>query len=334
MIVTDFLYLQNSISRFVECPILVVGDLMLDEFIWGRVSRISPEAPVPVVEVERRSVVAGGAANTVMNVLSLGGRATIVGVVGCDSAGERIAEVLSSAGVSTSTVIRDTSRATTTKTRVVAHSQQVVRIDEESNSDLSNELADRLVESVRNALPHVKACVISDYGKGVAAAGIVVRIIAAATSLSIPILVDPKGTNYLKYRGATLVKPNQAEAGKVLNRDLRTDADVNRAGADLIELLGGHTTVLITRGSQGMSLFEPNQPVVHLPAQAKEVYDVTGAGDTVAGTLALAKAVGISWIDACHLASAAAAIVVQKVGSATASAAELDAAIRKMSVPT
>ncbi len=317
---------HDLIARFVGLPVLLVGDLMLDEFIWGSVSRISPEAPVPVLEVQRRTVAVGGAANTAANVVALGGAAVLAGVVGADSAGERMRELLTAQGVGVGPVVADPARPTTTKTRVVAGTQQVVRIDHELPGPLTDAVADALLTAVGRVLPTVRGVVVSDYGKGVVTPEVAARVIQAAVAAGVPVVVDPKGTNYTKYRGATLVKPNQLEAGQVLNRSLRTDADVDRAGADLVQLLGGWTGVLITRGPHGMTAFEPGRPPVHVPARAREVYDVTGAGDTVAATLTLALAAGASLEAACHLASQAAAVVVGKAGTAVCTAAELRAA--------
>ncbi len=314
------------VTRFRGLPVLLVGDLMLDEFVWGSVSRISPEAPVPVLEVQRRTQAVGGAANTAANVVALGGAAVLAGVVGADAAGERVRELLASYGVGVAAVVADRDRPTTTKTRVVAGTQQVVRIDHEQPGPLSDAVAAELLAAVGLALPTVRGVVISDYGKGVVTAEVAGRVIAAARAAGVPVVVDPKGTDYAKYRGATLVKPNQLEAGQVLNRTLRTSADVDRAGADLIALLGGRSSVLVTRGPHGMSAFEPGRPPVHVPAQAREVYDVTGAGDTVAATLTLALAAGASLAAACHLASLAAAVVVGKAGTAVCTADELRAA--------
>jgi D-glycero-beta-D-manno-heptose-7-phosphate kinase len=315
----------DTLTKFPGCPVLVVGDLMLDEFVWGHVSRISPEAPVPVVEVKRRTFTAGGAANTAANIGSLGGRAVLAGVVGDDPDGTRVCDILTGQGVDPSPVVRDSHRPTTTKTRIVAHSQQVVRIDHERPGPIAADVEAELLARIEAVLPTVRGCVISDYGKGVVTPAFAGKLIAAARSAGVPIVVDPKGTDYAKYRGATLVKPNQFEAGKVLNRDLRTDADVHRAGADLHAILGPDTAVLVTRGPDGMTLFEPGHEPAHVPTQAREVYDVTGAGDTVAGTLALAMAVGAGLPAACRLASAAAAVVVGKVGTATCSLEELRA---------
>jgi rfaE bifunctional protein kinase chain/domain len=283
---------MDLLKHFRDAPVLVVGDLMLDEFVWGAVHRISPEAPVPVVEVKKRTFVAGGAANTAANIASLNGRPIIAGVIGDDRAGETIRELLTNAGVATEAVIAEPARPTTTKTRIVAHSQQMVRIDHEAPGPLDAAVEESLLAAIADAMPIVQGVVISDYGKGVISRTVARGVIDLCRGMRVPCVVDPKGTDYSKYAGATLVKPNQAEAGKVLNRDLPDSASVVAAGRDLLDILGPGTNLLITQGAQGMSLFERGRPVVHVPALAREVYDVTGAGDTVAGTLALALAAG------------------------------------------
>ncbi len=325
--------MNDLLARFRDCPVLVVGDLMLDEYLWGHVNRISPEAPVPVVEVHRRSFTAGGAANTAANVAGLGGSAILAGIVGDDAEGRRILDLMSELGIDTSAVVADSSRPTTTKTRVIAHSQQMVRIDHEQLGLLSASVEAELLVRLEALLPRVRAAVISDYGKGVITPSLCERFIALARSAGVPVIVDPKGTDYHKYCGASVVKPNQLETGKVLNRDLRTTADVVQAGRELLEFLGAGSSVLVTRGAHGMTLLEADKPAVHVPAQAREVYDVTGAGDTVAGALALTLAVGGNLETACRLASLAAAVVVGKVGTATCSVSELEVAIRDRAEP-
>lgn len=313
----------DLLGRFVDCPVLVIGDLMLDEFVWGQVTRISPEAPVPVVEVQRRTFTPGGAANTAANIGSLGGKPLLAGLVGDDPDGSIVDDLLRNAGVGTSSLVRDPARPTTKKTRVVAHNQQVVRIDHERPGPMTEALAETLLGRIEAVLPEVRAVVVSDYGKGVATPSFLARLFTLTRSAGLPVVVDPKGTDFTKYRGATLVKPNQLEAGLVLNQGLRTDADIDQAGKALVELLDGESAVLITRGSHGMSLFAPGQPRFHVPAQAREVFDVTGAGDTVAGTIALALGVGADLGSACRLASLAAAIVVGKIGTAVCTLDEL-----------
>ena len=318
--------MNELLARFRDCPVLIVGDLMLDEYLWGHVNRISPEAPVPVVEVQRRSFTAGGAANTAANVASLGGSAIIAGIVGDDAEGARIRDLMAGLGIDTSAIVTDSARPTTTKTRVVAHSQQMVRIDHEQLGPLSDAVEVELLAQLESQLTRVRAAVVSDYGKGVITPGLCERFLALARAAGVPVVVDPKGTDYRKYRGATVVKPNQLETGKVLNRELRTTAEVEQAGRELLNFLGAGSSVLVTRGAHGMTLLEAGRPAVHVPAQAREVYDVTGAGDTVAGTLALALAVGGTLELACRLASFAAAVVVGKVGTATCALAELESA--------
>ena len=320
--------LLELVELFPGCPVLVVGDLMLDEFIFGQVSRISPEAPVPVVEVQRRSYVPGGAANAAANVAALGAKPALAGLVGTDANAEQVRGLLRAMGVEVGPVVGDAGRPTTTKTRILAGTQQVVRIDQEKPTPMSAEVEAALLAGVRAALPAARACVLSDYGKGVVTPTFAARLIAMANAAGVPTVVDPKGVDYAKYRGATVVKPNQLEAGKVLNRDLRTSADVDAAGRDLLTLLGPTTAILITRGPQGMSLFAPGGATVHVPTLAREVYDVTGAGDTVAGTMAVTLAVGGDLEAACQLATAAAAVVVGKVGTATCSYDELRAAVQ------
>lgn len=313
----------DVLARFRNNPVMVVGDLMLDEFVWGHVSRISPEAPVPVVEVHRRTYSAGGAANTAANVVSLSGRVILAGIVGDDAEGTKVCSILDERGVDVECIVRDSERPTTTKTRILAHTQQVVRIDHEQSADMSPHIADTLLTHICDILPHVRCCVISDYGKGVITRLFCQKLIEMANVAGVPTIVDPKGTDYEKYRGATLVKPNQYEAGKVLNRELRTDDDVHRAGRELLDLLGPQSSVLITRGPHGMNLYERDRFPYHVPARSREVYDVTGAGDTVAGTMALTLAAGASLQAACELASLAAAIVVGKIGTATCTIEEL-----------
>jgi rfaE bifunctional protein kinase chain/domain len=314
--VTDFL------SLFPGMRILVTGDLMLDEYIWGSVQRISPEAPVPVVEVQRRTFVPGGAANTAANVCGLGGQAVLLSVVGRDDAGTTVCAVLRDGGVTTEAVLPVEGRRTTTKTRIIAHSQQVVRLDEETRMPLPAEVEERLLARLDDLLPTVQGCVLSDYAKGLVTPRFAAELIRKCRQAGKPVVVDPKGTDYAKYRGATVLKPNQNEAGKALNRELKDEVGVCEAGRQLLDMADGGA-ILITRGSQGLSLFEPGRTPVHVPAQAHEVFDVTGAGDTVAGTLAMALAANASLEQATRLASCAAGIVVGKVGTAAIQFKEL-----------
>ncbi|HEY7422626.1 MAG TPA: D-glycero-beta-D-manno-heptose-7-phosphate kinase [Gemmataceae bacterium] len=301
---------------------LIVGDVMLDEFIWGEVQRISPEAPVPVVESRRRSFVAGGAANTAANIASLGGTALLAGVVGLDLEGEQLAKVLRQARVDSAGLMADPDRVTTTKTRIIARNQQVARVDRESRDPLCLEVEDRLLDWVGSQLRSVDVCVLSDYAKGVVSSRLCERLIRLAAEEGKPVVVDPKGTDYTKYRGATVVKPNQHEVECVLKGEVRTRAGWSEGWAVLTALLPG-TALLISRGPEGMSLFRPDTPPMHLPSMARAVFDVTGAGDTVVATVALSLAAGATLEVAAQVANRAAGIAVAKVGTAAVTLAEL-----------
>jgi rfaE bifunctional protein kinase chain/domain len=307
--------------------VLVVGDVMLDEFVWGRVSRISPEAPVPVVEVLGQSDHVGGAGNVAANVRALGGRALLAGVVGRDAAGARVREALVSAGVDVLLVDAGAERRTTLKTRIVAHGQQVVRADQEDARELPRALERKLFEGVRRELAGCAVLVISDYQKGVVTPGLLRRLLPLARRRGVPVLVDPKPRHFRHYRGAHVVTPNQLEAEQVTGLRLAGPAELAAAGRRILELLRCHA-VLMTRGDQGMSLFERGRPPLHVPASAHEVFDVTGAGDSVIATLALALAAGASLPEAAALANGAASVVVGKLGTAQATPAELLQALR------
>lgn len=302
--------------------VLVVGDLMLDEYVWGQVRRISPEAPVPIVEVCGRSYAAGGAANTAANVVSLGGRALLGGIVGQDWAANRLCQVLAQTGVDSSGLVVDGQRPTTTKSRVIAHNQQVVRMDTEQNCSILAALEETLLQWVEYSLERVDACILSDYDKGVVTPTLAERFIGLARQAGKPVVVDPKGINYTKYRGATIITPNVPEAERASNSALGNEVDLAEIGHRLSMILAGGA-LLITQGAQGMSLFYDGNLKVHIPAVARNVFDVTGAGDTVVSTLALALAVGAPLEQAAELANHAAGIVVGKFGAAMVTVDEL-----------
>jgi rfaE bifunctional protein kinase chain/domain len=307
--------------------VLVLGDVMLDEFVWGRVSRISPEAPVPVVQVTGQSFHVGGAGNVAANVRSLGAGAVLAGAVGRDAAAERVREGLAAAGVESRLVALEDGRPTTVKTRIVAHSQQVVRADREDASDLPPRAEAALLEAVRRDLPACGALVISDYQKGVVTASLLKRVLPLARRRGVPVLVDPKVRHFRLYRGATVVTPNQLETEQATGLRLREPEALDTAGRKILALLGCHA-VLVTRGEHGMSLFERGRPPLHVPAAAREVFDVTGAGDTVIATMALVLAAGGTVPEAAALANCAAGVVVGKVGTAQATPDEVLAAAR------
>ena len=305
--------------------VLVLGDVMLDEFLWGRVSRISPEAPVPVVQVTGQSFHLGGAGNVAANLRSLGGGAVLAGIVGRDTAGQRVREALAAAGVDSRLVEVGRGRPTTVKTRVVAHGQQVVRADREDAADVPAGAETALVEWVRRDLPSCGALVISDYQKGVVTASLLKRVLPLARRHRVSVLVDPKVHHFRLYRGATVVTPNQLEAEQATGLPLRSPAEVVAAGRRILSLLGCRA-VLVTRGEHGMSLLERGRPPLHVPTAAREVFDVTGAGDSVIATMALALAAGATLPEAAVLANCAAGVVVGKVGTAQASPDEVLAA--------
>jgi D-glycero-beta-D-manno-heptose-7-phosphate kinase len=314
--------LQALVAAFAGRRVLVVGDVMLDEYLWGDVQRISPEAPVPVVAIRRRTSVPGGAANTAANVASLTGAALLTGVVGDDPPAGRLRAALRGLGLAVEGLIVDRQRSTTTKTRIIAHHQHVVRVDEEQPTPLPGEVEDQVLRWLEDQVASAHACVLSDYGKGVVSRRLAEHVISLARQAGKPVVVDPKGTDYVKYRGATVVKPNLAEAVLVCHQQGGDASTLEGIRRHLLNLLEG-SAVLLTRGAEGMSLFERGAAPVHIPSMAQEVYDVTGAGDTVAGTLALALAAGATLPEGATLANRAAGIVVAKVGTAQATCAEL-----------
>jgi rfaE bifunctional protein kinase chain/domain len=306
--------------------VLVVGDVMLDQFTVGRVTRISPEAPVPVVAYERDEYRAGGAANVALNVRALGAEVTVVGLVGPDPAATQIRELLQAAEVAAKALVTDERRRTTTKVRIVTtRNQQVARVDYETDEAPSEDIETALINQVEAHLPGAGAVVISDYLKGAITRRLVASVVALGHAQGVPVLVDPKIPHLDFYTGATLVTPNHHEAEIATHLRIRTDVEAERAARVFKER--AHTDgVLITRGEQGMWLacdgVEGN-----LPATAREVSDVTGAGDTVIATLALAIATGATAAEAAHLANAAAGVVVGKFGPATLAPAELLASL-------
>jgi D-beta-D-heptose 7-phosphate kinase/D-beta-D-heptose 1-phosphate adenosyltransferase len=315
---------KSLLKRMTGKRVLVLGDVMLDEFLWGKVARISPEAPVPVVEVTGQSFHLGGAGNVASNVRSLGGTPTLVGVVGEDWAGERLRQELTAAGVE-GDLVASGGRPTTVKTRIVAHHQQVVRADREQSDDIPDALERELAARVRRALPGCRAVIVSDYQKGVVTKRVMSAVSALARRRGVPVLVDPKLRHFRLFQRVALITPNQMEAERAAGLRIRTPEDLRAAGARILSLLGCQA-VLITRGEHGMSLFQRGRRPVHIPTAAREVFDVTGAGDTVIATLALARCAGAGLTDAARLANLAAGVVVAKLGTATASPAEITAA--------
>ena len=319
---------NEIIGRFAGCRLAVVGDLMLDRFIWGTVRRISPEAPVPVVEVERESQHLGGAGNVVANVVALGASAWPLGVVGDDGNADLLEGEFRRAGVETGGVVRDRSRPTTTKTRIVAHNQQVVRADRERRHTVDGGAEEAILAAFAARLEEAEAVVVSDYDKGLLAGGLLTRVLEAAASRGVPVCLDPKVRRFARYRPVTVITPNHHEAEAATGLPATTNAELEACGRRIQEMLGG-PAVLITRGEAGLSLVDAAGDVAHVPTTAREVYDVTGAGDTVIATLALALAAGASMREAAVLANFAAGVVVGKIGTATVTGEELAAAIAR-----
>jgi D-beta-D-heptose 7-phosphate kinase/D-beta-D-heptose 1-phosphate adenosyltransferase len=303
--------------------IVVLGDVMLDEFVWGDVTRISPEAPVPVVDIQRESVHLGGAANVLANVVALGAKSCVVGVVGNDSAGQRLRSGLKEASSlqADDYLVVDEARPSTTKTRIIAHSQLVVRADREQRTPVNGKIEAQILSSLELALQHADAFVVSDYDKGVVTPSILGQILQVAYE-RVPVLIDPKIRNFSHYQPASLITPNHHEALRLTGTEEDSDNGLHRA-AQIIQEKLRCDAVLITRGDRGIMLLERDHDPVFVGTTAREVYDVTGAGDTVIATLAAALAAGATMLEAANLANHAAGIVVGKVGTATASAEEL-----------
>jgi D-beta-D-heptose 7-phosphate kinase/D-beta-D-heptose 1-phosphate adenosyltransferase len=319
--------LPDLIRRFAGTQVLVIGDLMLDQFVWGDVSRISPEAPVPIVRVRRQEVRAGGAGNVVSNVVALGGRATACGYVGRDAGGRALAAALAAAGGTLAGVVASGALSTTSKTRVIAHQQQVVRFDHDGDPRaLPARLAERLLAWVRAHVRRYAVVVVSDYGKGVVTPALLEELARLRSRHGFAYVIDPKRPNFPHYREASLVKPNLAEASAAAGIEIEDPASLDEAGRRLLARWRADS-ILISRGEEGMTLFKPGHRARHFPTAAHEVYDVTGAGDTVLATCALALAAGGSFEEAAVLANHAAGIVVGKVGTATASVRELRRAL-------
>jgi D-glycero-beta-D-manno-heptose-7-phosphate kinase len=322
--------LDQLLDRFGDRSILVIGDLMVDQFVIGTVERISPEAPVPIVRFDHETWRLGGAANVANNVVALGGRVDAIGVVGDDADGSRLLEDLAGRSIGTAGIISDPSRCTTRKLRVVTtRNQQVARIDYERDSDLASTIEAMVTRRIGELAAAAHAIVISDYLKGVVTPQVAAAAAHAARTQRIPLLVDPKVPHIDRYAGATVITPNHHEAESVTHMRIRTAGDAREAARRFRDR-AKCDAVLITRGEHGMWLLGPGadgrngaDAEIELPAEAREVSDVTGAGDTVISALALASAAGASLVDAARLANRAAGIVVGKFGPATVTVDEL-----------
>jgi D-beta-D-heptose 7-phosphate kinase/D-beta-D-heptose 1-phosphate adenosyltransferase len=324
----DLEALRAIVKGFARRRLVVWGDLMLDRYLWGRVDRISPEAPVPVVEIERESFSLGGAGNVAANLRALGAEAVLVGVLGRDEDGNRLLEALSARGIDVGRVVRDPDRPTTVKTRIIAHQQQVVRADRERRAEVDGRVAADLVQALVDEIERADGLIVSDYGKGVITAPAIEVALKASFRRGHHISVDPKESHIDVYRGVSILTPNQHEAGGVMGRRVVDEASLMEVGWGLLERVQSQA-LLVTRGPGGMSLFERGGRHTHLPTVAREVYDVTGAGDTVVGVVALALAAGADFVSACVLANHAAGVVIREVGTASCSPEALIASLEE-----
>jgi len=315
---------MEIISAFPRAGVLVIGDIMLDHFIWGKVSRISPEAPVPVVDVQKDSVMLGGCANVLNGIDTMGGRVYVAGVIGADNIGKSILSELYAKKINTRGIIVDKKRPTTLKTRIVAHGQQVVRFDKESKKAISPAETKKILQYVESIRGKIGTIVVSDYSKGVVSKKLIEGIKDIVKKSGILICVDPKYNDFSAYEGAHVITPNHHEAQKAAGMEITNGNDLERLSENILKK-HDFQAMLVTRGEEGMSLFENGRQIVHtyFAAQAKEVYDVTGAGDTVIGVLALSLAAKANLKEATCLANVAAGIVVGKIGTSTVSREEL-----------
>ena len=314
--------LKKIIKNFNKISVLVVGDIMLDEFIWGKVYRISPEAPVPVVRTTSESIMPGGASNVAHNIQALGGKVYLAGVIGNDSRGNLLIEELKKRDINVGGVVRDTGRPTTLKTRVIAHHQQVVRIDKEKNDDIDDNIVERILTFARELIENIDAVIIEDYGKGVIVPRLVKELIRLAKQHKRTVTVDPKESHFPLYKNATAITPNQYEAAKAVGMQAKDAMPIERIGKRLLKQLNSEA-VLMTLGEDGMCVFEKSGRTTRIPTVAQDVYDVSGAGDTVISAYTLAITSGARNIEAAHIANCAAGIVVGKLGIAVVTQGEL-----------
>ena len=320
--------LRNWVPKLANAAVLCIGDVMLDQYVYGGVDRVSPEAPIPVLNVSRRTRALGGAGNVASNIAALGAVPRLVSVIGDDAAGGQVREIVAESGGIESHLLVDLTRPTTVKTRFIAGSQQLLRADDESIGGLARDLLERVVEAAIATLDTAApgATILSDYGKGVLTGDVIGQLIAASRAAKVPVVVDPKGADYTKYSGADVLTPNRKELSEATRMATGSSDEIVEAARHLVESCGVRH-VLVTRGAEGMSLVSAAGAPVHLPALAREIFDVSGAGDTVVAVLATGLAAGMSIAEAAQLANVAAGLVVAKVGTAVVRNAELADAV-------
>ncbi|OIO39299.1 MAG: hypothetical protein AUJ75_01465 [Candidatus Omnitrophica bacterium CG1_02_49_10] len=321
--------LNRAISKFGNAKILVIGDIILDQFIWGSVDRISPEAPVPVVKVTSESFMPGGATNVANNIHALGGKAYICGIVGNDNWGNILKEELAKRSIDIEGLVLDGGRPTTLKTRVIAHHQQVVRIDREKEAHIDDNFLESIITFVREKISEVDAILIEDYGKGVVTPALLQAIIPLAKEHGKIVTIDPKEEHLSYYKGVTVITPNHHEAANAVGLGrFNLERDLEKVGHELLNRLESEA-VLVTLGEHGMCLFEKSKKPFRIPTVAREVFDVSGAGDTVISALTLALVSGANMRDAAVISNCAAGIVVGKVGVAVVTQDELRKGIER-----
>lgn len=310
------------ISRFKNARILVIGDIMLDKFIWGTVSRISPEAPVPVVWAKSESSMPGGASNVANNIRAFGAEVYMCGIAGDDETGRVLISELAKSGINNEGVVIDPHRPTTNKTRIIAHHQQVVRIDKELNAVVENKVLTQIISFAKSKIPYMDAVIIEDYGKGLIVPRLIKELVAFSRAHKKIIMVDPKQEHLGFYKGVTAITPNRNEAGGTSGIKIKDSDSLKKVGKRLLQTLRSEA-VLITLGEDGMALFQKGSEYIHIPTVAQEVYDVSGAGDTVIAIFCLAKASGATMVEAAHISNVAAGIAVGKLGIAVCTEKEL-----------
>ena len=315
-----------DIKKFAGCRLLVAGDLMVDEYLWGNVERISPEAPVQVVAVTSEEYTLGGAGNVISNLVALGAKVSAAGVIGTGNNGQLVLKKLDALGVDTRGVIQDRQRTTTRKTRVIANHQHVLRFDREVKTDISRQTMNKISRAAEEMMADVDLVLVSDYNKGLITKALMTKLIAAAQKYNKLLIVDPKGRDFKKYAGASLITPNKKETARAAGIEIVDESSLVEAARRLIKKTDINK-ILVTCGKEGMAYFDHDTPPYRISTKAHQVFDVSGAGDTVLAVLGLGIAAGYSNKEAVALANTAAGIVVGKVGTATVSKTELAAAL-------
>ena len=317
---TKFKNFFNSTER---PKFMVIGDLILDEYIWGGVNRISPEAPVPVLESRSENLTLGGAANVANNLIALGCEVHLVGAIGQDEKGDRLLSLIEERGIFTQGIYRFVHRPTTSKIRIIAHNQQILRIDKEDNRPITEETENKIIKFVNDTMAEVSGVICSDYQKGILTEKVIKKIMHRAKNCKKQVIVDPKKAEFGLYKGATVITPNQMEVEQAVPIKINDEIDLERAGEYLLTLTKAKA-LLVTRGKDGMTLYMEKEKPVNIPTVAKEVYDVTGAGDTVVSVFAMTSAVGFNYQESAWLSNMAASNVVGKVGTAVATLDEIN----------